>query len=197
MEEPVSPVELGNPADQVMHEQEGDLGVADLVQGAEGGGGAPGAVATEARGAEIPDDRGEFGKGQGGGVQLERIDPGWIEGLEVLDPAYGLADRLDGELLVMLMDDVFGIRRAVRLIPVLPLGMGQPGGAADGFREDVPRVDVGIVPVEFAAEVQPLIPFQHRRESLQTPRCVAISVPTSLIPGRHALRWALNDSITV
>src|ERR1700730_11346643 len=59
----VRPIKLCVPADQFMHQQQRNLGMAKLVQGAEAGHRSPGAVAAEASATEIADGTREFGKG--------------------------------------------------------------------------------------------------------------------------------------
>src|ERR1700686_1930460 len=57
------PIELCVPADQLMHQEQRNLRMAKLVQGAEAGHRSPGAVAAETSAAEIADGTGEFRKG--------------------------------------------------------------------------------------------------------------------------------------
>src|SRR6202521_4047496 len=59
----VRPIKLCVPADQLMHQEQRNLGMAKLVQGAEAGHCSPSAVAAEASAAEIADGSGEFRKG--------------------------------------------------------------------------------------------------------------------------------------
>lgn len=92
--EAVGPIELLVPAHQIMHQSQGNLGVAQLVQGPQRGGVSPGAVSAEARGPQVADDGGEFGQGQGGGMQLQRVDPRAGQFLEIIDATQNLSHRL-------------------------------------------------------------------------------------------------------
>src|SRR6266849_9886692 len=58
----VRPIKLWVPADQLMHQEQRNLGMAKLVQRAEAGHRSPGAVAAEASAAEIADSAREFRK---------------------------------------------------------------------------------------------------------------------------------------
>src|ERR1700674_2742891 len=57
------PIKLCVPADQLMHQEQGNLGMAKLVQGAEACHCSPCAVTAEASAAEVADGAREFGKG--------------------------------------------------------------------------------------------------------------------------------------
>src|SRR5229473_4040357 len=56
----VRPIKLGVPADQLMHQEQRNLGMAKLVQGTKAGHRSPCAVAAETSAAEIADGAGEF-----------------------------------------------------------------------------------------------------------------------------------------
>src|SRR6266852_4902898 len=57
----VRPIKLRVPTDQLVHQEQRNLGMAKLVQSAEAGHRSPGAVAAEASTAEIANGTGEFG----------------------------------------------------------------------------------------------------------------------------------------
>src|SRR5882762_9122258 len=125
------PIKLWVPADQLMHQEQRNLGMAKLVQGAEAGHGPPGAVAAETSAAEIADGSGEFRKGQSGGVYLQAINPGRRQALYVFQPADGVAHRIDRHVLFMLVLDVFTVGCLEGFFPMLPTGVRKPGMSTD------------------------------------------------------------------
>jgi hypothetical protein len=124
MVEAVRPVELGIVTQQIVQDEERDLGVPELVESAHGGGRAPRARSPEPRAPEIADDRRELGERERRSVELQRVEPHRIDSLPVLRSADGFADRVDRGVLPRLSLDILSVRRPVRLVPGPPIGRG-------------------------------------------------------------------------
>ena len=118
---------------------ERDLRVAQLVERAEQRRRAPGAVAAEARGAQVADDRRELGQRQRRGVQLQRrsSQPGGSRWKSSTRPTASRT-ACDRRVLGVLAGDVLGVAGAERLVPARPLGVRQPRAAALHLRETRP-----------------------------------------------------------
>ncbi len=144
-----------------MHQEQRNLGMAKLVQGAEAGHRSPGAVAAEARTAEIADRAREFRKRESGGVYLQAINPRRCQALYVFQPADGVARGIHGHVLFMLALNVFAVGRLERFVPIRPTGVRKPGMPADYFREDFLFAGVGKLPIEFARQRQPFVAVEY------------------------------------
>ena len=146
----VGPVEVAVVGQQVVADQQRDLGVADLVQRAQGRHRPPGAVAPEAGHPQLGDRARVLRQGDRAVVELDQLNPA---GVEVVEQA-GLAERRahteHGGVLIPLIRDVLTVGRAVGLVPVAPRVVRQPGAAADLLGEELSLVDVARGPVDLA-----------------------------------------------
>jgi hypothetical protein len=138
---------------QVVADQQRDLGVADLIQRPQAGHRPPGAVAPEARHPQLGDCPRILDQGHRAVVELDQLNP---SGIEVVEQA-GLAERRahteHGGILVPLIRDVLTVGRAVHLVPVTPRVVRQPGTPADLLREQLPLLDIAGSPVDLAGQV--------------------------------------------
>src|ERR1700722_11506445 len=96
-------------------------------------------------------------------MHFQTVYPWCTECLDIIQPADGIADRVDSHVLVVLVFDVFPIGGFEGFLPIAPFGVREPRTPANYWREDLLLADRGIVPIEFPGKMQPFFPFQHPR----------------------------------
>src|SRR5262249_31803231 len=95
MIEAMRPVELGIVPNQLVHDREGNLRVAELVQSSERRHRSPCAVATEARASQVAEHGSKLRQRKRRRVELQAVLPGSCELLEILVMADSLVDRVN------------------------------------------------------------------------------------------------------
>ncbi len=105
----------------------GDLSVAQLVECTQEGGISPGGMATEAGGPKVPDDGRELCQRKRRGMELQTVQPGGVELLEIVQPSDQLTHGLDRGLLGALVCDILTVGGPEGLVPVLPFRGWHPG----------------------------------------------------------------------
>ena len=149
----VGPVEVAVVGQQVVADQQRDLGVPDLIQRPQGGHRPPGAVAPEPGHPLLAHGGRVFRQGKRTVVELDQLNPPWVEVVEEVGLAERRAYTEHGGVLLPLIRDILTVSRAVDLVPVAPRLVRQPGTAADLLREELPLLDVAGCPVDLAREV--------------------------------------------
>jgi len=94
-------------------------------------------------------------------MQLEHAHPRSGQFLEVLRLADGFVHGAKRRILLRLRLHVLGERRAVRLVPLLPIPMRKPRSPAHDFGKHIFRPHIGEIPVELPGDVEPLASLQH------------------------------------
>src|SRR5262249_52826715 len=105
--------------------------------------------------------RRELGQRQGRAVQLHAVDPRRRQLGEAVRARECLPHGIDGVVLLALSDYIVAERRAIRLVPVLPLVPSHPRPPPDLGRDHLFFAHVAECPIELARQRCPLLTLQH------------------------------------
>src|ERR1700722_3121700 len=157
----VRPVEVPVMREQVAADQQRNLGMADLVESAEGRHHPPGAVTAEPSHAQLGDRTGIFGQRDRAVVKFDQLQPTGVEFVDQPWLRQCCTYPADGGVFFPLIRHILPVGGAVGLAPVLPGLTGQPGAAADLFRKEAAFIDVARGPVDLARYVEPVVSSKY------------------------------------
>src|ERR1700742_1837040 len=157
----VRPVEIAVVREQVAADQQRNLGMADLVESAEGRHHPPGAVTAEPSHAQLGDRTGIFGQRDRAVVKFHQLQPTRVEFADQPRLRQCRTYSEDGRVFFALIRHILPVGGAVGLAPVLPGLMSQPGAAADLFRKEAALIDVARGPVDLARYIEPVVSSKY------------------------------------
>src|SRR6201996_16583 len=155
------PVEVPVVREQVAADQQRNLGMADLVESAEGRHHPPGAVTAEPSHAQLGDRAGIFSQSDRTIVKFDQLQPTRVEFVDQPRLRQCRTYSEDGRVFFPLISHILSVGGAVGLAPALPGLMGQPGAAADLFRKQAAFIDVAGGPVDLARYVEPVVSSKY------------------------------------
>src|ERR1700722_3631816 len=157
----VRPVEIAVVREQVAADQQRNLGMADLVERAEGRHHPPGAITAEPSHAQLGDRAGILRQSDRTVVKFDQLQPTRVEFVDQPWLRQCRTYSEDRRVFFPLISHIFPVGGAVGLAPALPGLMGQPWAAADLFRKEAVFIDVAGRPVDLARYVEPVVSSKY------------------------------------
>src|ERR1700742_834149 len=157
----VRPVEIAVVREQVAADQQRNLGMADLVERAEGCHHPPGAITAEPSHAQLGDRAGILSPSDRTVVKFDQLQPTRVEFVDQPWLRQCRTYSEDGRVFFPLISHILPVGGAVGLAPALPGLMGQPGAAADLFRKEAALIDVARGPVDLARYIEPVVSSKY------------------------------------